>query len=866
MKRLFARLGGLIKGLTGSILAALVMAAAIMAFASTAAYRSVEQRLYDLRVRMKPKPEAMPELVLLNVDDPSIAALDVYPWPRFYYAEAIRRLEAVGLGLFVCDLQFIESSPAIVNMAAYEAIVAAGIGGRPPSPDELGSLIIDNDGELSAAAEAFGRSVMPFSFSNFMVQPSLSEEEKAFRASAAAEFTRKASIPVPVAREADFQALRDGDRIAINYPIPGIMTGTEYFGFVDNDVDEDGTHRRVRLARVFEGRVYFQLGFVAFLRMCGVGLDALVLEPGKSITIRDAVHPLSGERGDIRIPVDERCAILFDWIGDFPSTARSLSAYALFEYGEYAEQAEFQLMLKDMEFGQTRRPELADELEVLKRSIEGEADLERRFPLRKAYRSKLLEYQAIIKTYLDSSVARLDELQVAKAAGLEVDDDEMSSISQLITAIRIKTEVDALFDSVAVLGLTATGTQDIGVTPLSNAYWMVGTYPTLINTLVNGRFIRELPKPIEYALIAALSLALVLSLRLLPAKPSMALVALTLAGLNFALFAAFFRAYLAVGQFSLNLAVIVPSAAVLLGKFAGEEESRQFIQGAFSKYLAQDVIDQILADPNSLRLGGQSCEITTFFSDVAGFSSISERLSAEELVHLLNEYLSEMSDIIMRNRGTVDKYEGDAIMAFWGAPLSFPEHPYNACLSALQMQRRLDELRVSWRASGRDELRVRMGLNTGTAVAGNMGSHSRMNYTVMGDSVNLASRLEGANKQYGTYVMVSENTWRATQDRFRYRELDTIRVVGKAEPIRVFELIGTSGDQDDARETVLAAFGKGLSLYRAGRWKEALAAFASALRIDIEDGPSRAYYARCRKFIASPPPEDWDGVFTLSSK
>ncbi len=866
MKRLIARLGGLTKGLTGSILAASVIAAAIMALALTPAYKNVEQRLYDLRVRLKPKSEAMPELVLLNVDDPSIAALDVYPWPRYYFAEAIRRLEAVGLGLFICDLQFIESSPAIVDMAAYQSIVAAGSDGRIPSPDELRSLIIDNDGELSAAAKALGRSVMPFSFSNFQVQPSLSDEEKAFRAAAAAEFTRKASVPIPLGREAEFEALRDVDRIAINYPIPGIMLGTEYFGFVDNDVDDDGTHRRVRLARVFDGRVYFQLGFVAFLRMCGVGLDALDVEPGKSITIRDAVHPMTGERGDISIPVDVRCSILFDWIGDFPSTARSLSAYALFEYGEYAEQAEFQLMLKDMEFGQTRRPELAEELEALRRSIAEEADLVMRFPLKKAYRSKLSEYQAIIQTYLDASVARLDELQAAKASGVEVDDDEMSSISQQITAIRIKTEVDALFDSVAVLGLTATGTQDIGVTPLSNAYWMVGTYPTLINTLVNGRFIRVMPRSLEFALFAALSIAIVLSIRLLPAKPSMALVALAVAAVNAAAFAAFFRAYVVVGQFGLNLAVIVPSAAVMLGKFAGEEESRQFIQGAFSKYLAQDVIDQILADPNSLRLGGQSCEITTFFSDVAGFSSISEKLSAEELVHLLNEYLSEMSDIIMRNRGTVDKYEGDAIMAFWGAPLSYPEHPYNACLSAVQMQDRLAELRTSWRAAGRNELKVRMGLNTGTAVAGNMGSHSRMNYTVMGDSVNLASRLEGANKHYGTFVMASENTWRATKDRFRYRELDTIRVVGKAEPIRVFELIGTTGVLDDARETVLAAFDKGVSLYRRRRWKEAQGAFASALRVDLEDGPSRTYYSRCRKFLASPPPEDWDGVFTLSSK
>ncbi|HAE23537.1 MAG TPA: hypothetical protein DCG47_14650 [Spirochaetaceae bacterium] len=866
MKHFLARLGALTKGPVGSILAALAIAALIIVFSLTPAYRSVEYVLYDLRFRLKPKAEPLPELVLLNVDDPSIAALDVYPWPRYYYAEALRQLEAVGLGGLVCDLQFIESSPALVNMAGFEALALASAAGAVPGPEELASLIIDNDGELSAAAGAYGRAVMPFSFANVSVLPSLSDDELAYRSAAVAEFTRKASLPIPMGQEEAFEALKDSDRVAVNYPIPGIMLAVDYFGFVDNDVDEDGTHRRVRLARVFDDRVYFQLGFVSFLRMCGVGLEAVIVEPGKQMTIRDAVHPVSGKRGDIVIPVDKRCSVYFDWIGDFNATARSLSAHALFEYAENAELAEFQLMLKDMESGQSLRMELAEELAAIKQSMAAERDLERRFPLKKAYWSKLAAYQAVIQGYLDESAARLDELRADKAAGTEVDEAEISSLMQLITAIRIKTEVDYLYDSVAVIGLTATGTQDIGVTPLSSAYWMVGSYPTIINTLARGRFLRDLPKPAEYALIALLAVAIVLSIRRLPAKPSIALIVIAVLGVNAAIILAFFQSYIIVGQFSLNLALVFPSTLVMLGKFAGEEENRQFIQGAFSKYLAQDVIDQILANPDSLRLGGQSCEITTFFSDVAGFSSISEKLSAEDLVQLLNEYLSEMSDIIMHNRGTVDKYEGDAIMAFWGAPLSYPEHPYNACLSAVQMQARLEELRAAWRAQGRDELKVRIGLNTGKAVAGNMGSHTRMNYTVMGDSVNLASRLEGANKFYGSYTMASEYTWQATKDDFRYRELDIIRVVGKAEPIRVFELIGLKGGLSDAREAVLASFDSGLALYRQRRWKEALNAFTAALRVDMADGPSRVYYARCRKFLSSPPAADWDGVSSLSSK
>jgi adenylate cyclase len=235
-------------------------------------------------------------------------------------------------------------------------------------------------------------------------------------------------------------------------------------------------------------------------------------------------------------------------------------------------------------------------------------------------------------------------------------------------------------------------------------------------------------------------------------------------------------------------------------------------------------------------------------------------------VQLLNEYLSEMTDNIMKNRGTVDKYEGDAIMAFWGAPLNYPEHAWFACMSAIEMQRRLLEMRKQWKKEGRHELRVRMGINSGLAVAGNMGSRSRMNYTVMGDSVNLASRLEGANKFYGTYSMVSQFTQAKVKDQFLFRELDRIRVVGKNEPIKVYELLEESGKLSDQKESMLEHYNKGLALFSQTRWQDARSAFLNALRVDRDDAPSKVYYKRCEAFMKTPPAADWDGVFNLSSK
>jgi adenylate cyclase len=866
MKKLLARLGKLTSGGPGALLSALIMIGLVYLFSLTTAHDRLEYVFYDLRFKIKPKAEPLPELVLLNVDDPSISALGVYPWPRHYYAYILRQLKEVGLANLVFDFQFMDSSPPLLNPDGFNTILGELSIGKPILPEDLYKVVIDNDRDLAMAVAEFPGTILPYSFAKVESKLSLSPEVQAAKDASIEKFTKSASLPLPVGREEIFRALADADRVTINYPIPELMDAASSFGFVDNDADLDGAHRRVRLIRVFQDRIYLHLSLISFLRMCGSDIEDLVIEPGTAITIRNAVHPVDGQRRDVRIPVDKSCAIYFDWIGDFDQTARSVSAHALIEYPFYAEQFEMQLMLKDMVSGKSERAELSAELDTLKTSILEEKDLSTRFSLRQEYRRRLVRYQALIQTYLDESQKELEDLESRKKAGDDIDPESLASIQTLITAISIKTQVEYLFDSVAVIGLTATGTQDEGITPLSNNYWMVGSYPTAINTLARGMFIRTVPKHLEWAAMGALAIALAWFIHDRSAKIALLSIGLLVVLANGAALGLFFYSYIWIDQLSLNLALLLPSALIIVTKFAGEEEQRQFIQGAFSKYLSQDVIDRIIADPEALRLGGDSCRITTFFSDIAGFSGISEKLNAEGLVQLLNEYLSEMTDIIMGNQGTVDKYEGDAIMAFWGAPLAFPDHAYQACFSAVQMQRRLAELREGWRAQGRHELRVRMGLNTGDAVAGNMGSRTRMNYTVMGDSVNLASRLEGANKVYGTYAMVSHYTHQAVEDQFRFRELDTIRVVGKKEPITVYELIETPEAVPEKKQELLRHYEGGMALYKQRRWKDAKNNFARALKLDLEDQPSKLYFVRCRAFLQAPPPDSWDGVSNLSSK
>ena len=248
------------------------------------------------------------------------------------------------------------------------------------------------------------------------------------------------------------------------------------------------------------------------------------------------------------------------------------------------------------------------------------------------------------------------------------------------------------------------------------------------------------------------------------------------------------------------------------------------------------------------------------------FSTISEQLTPKELVALLNDYLTAMCDIIADYDGTVDKFEGDAIIAFWGAPLSQPDHARLACFASIDMQNYMVGYRERLAAEGRPLLNVRMGLNTGRMLVGNLGSAQRMDYTMMGDPVNLAARLEGANKFYQTYSMISDFTYLQVADEVEARELDLIRVVGKREAVRVHELLDRRGRLDAERLELLVRYNQGLDFYKARKFKEAIGAFRGALEVVPLDGPSLTYIDRCEDYLAEPPPDDWDGVYTLTSK
>src|SRR3989344_3207262 len=281
-----------------------------------------------------------------------------------------------------------------------------------------------------------------------------------------------------------------------------------------------------------------------------------------------------------------------------------------------------------------------------------------------------------------------------------------------------------------------------------------------------------------------------------------------------------------------------------------EKKQKKFISDAFSKYINKDLLKEILDMKTELKLGGEKRTITIFFSDIRNFTSLSEKLSPEDLVSLINNYLTTMTRIILKNKGTVDKFIGDAVMAFWNAPLKEENHAELACKTAIEQIEALNKFDFS----------IGIGIHTGEAIVGNIGSEDRFNYTVMGDTINLCSRLEGLTKQYGVKIIMSESTHKIIKEKFNCRKLDVVKVKGKKVPVVIYELC------IDKNEKFNSQFEKALELYLKSNFKQSLKEFESALKIKKDDKSCNVFIERCRYFIKNPPGKNWDGVFEFKEK
>lgn len=474
-----------------------------------------------------------------------------------------------------------------------------------------------------------------------------------------------------------------------------------------------------------------------------------------------------------------------------------------------------------------------------------------------------------------------------------IDDERFETIEEAETGAEINTFSDPEFgylydgtfkNKIVLVGSTVPEDHDLfpiatarGEQSGDNLMYGVEIHANVIENVLRGQFIRKQSTLTEILAIFLFTITTFFVTSALKNSKTRHHFLVEVNGFLFTLAEIFIIGYAALTLFNDYLFLVTaisPTIAVLGGYFSStayhfvvERKQRMLIKGMFSTYVNPSVVDELITNPEKLTLGGERKELSVLFSDLVGFTTLSEGIPPEQLVGLLNEYLSSMTQIIFKNNGTLDKYDGDAVMAFWGAPIPQHDHALRACLSALQMQQALAQIRRVWREQNRPLFRARIGINTGEMIVGNTGGTGRFDYTVIGDSVNLASRLEGANKQYKTGIMVSQQTYDLVKDKILGRELDLMSVKGRLEPLKTFELLQElNGTIDPALEQFLESYTEALRLYKGRRWADARRKFEEALSLRPHDQPTHLYVERTTLYESNPPPEDWNGVFVLETK
>ena len=430
-----------------------------------------------------------------------------------------------------------------------------------------------------------------------------------------------------------------------------------------------------------------------------------------------------------------------------------------------------------------------------------------------------------------------------------------------------RTPADAFRDRIVFVGSTAIGVYDLRVTPFSAVFPGLEVHANVADNILRQTFLFRPGWAALFDLAAILLMGMVTGLVLprLRVFFSVSLIGVLFVGYLLISQAFFVRQGIWLNAVYPLLTMVIVYTAVTLYRYIIEEREKRKIRGAFSFYVTPSVVNEMLKNPEKLKLGGDKKELSVLFSDIRGFTTLAEEMEPETLVNLLNEYLTDVTNVVFEFDGLLDKYIGDAVMAVFGAPLEQTDHPMRACRTALKMLERLSKMQQKWEAEGTPRLDIGIGINTGPMVVGNMGSERRFDYTVMGDSVNLASRLEGINKEYGTRVVISEFTHERVKGDFFCRELDAVRVKGKVRPVKIFELVALRSDKDP-RIDIIEPFAQALSHYREQEWDRAEEKFNEVLSKIPEDVVARLYLQRIANLREQPPGPGWDGVFTMKRK
>jgi len=473
-------------------------------------------------------------------------------------------------------------------------------------------------------------------------------------------------------------------------------------------------------------------------------------------------------------------------------------------------------------------------------------------------------YDTIERIIAAGGAASLKDFENTVRGNFKVYNDQYKEYTEHVASL-----AKSAAGSFAVIGDTATGTSDLGNNPFKQRYPNVGTHANIYNTIMSRQLITPTPRWFSWLVglaVAALSAFAFRRIKVLRERIAYGLVSMVAVFVILAAIMAFTGVY--VQLFVPLMTATFTFLLVSILRFVFSEQEKSFLRKAFTMYLSSDVVNQIVADPSLLKLGGHEKHITALFTDIKSFSTLSEKVTPEQLVEILNRYLTLMSNIVLEEKGTIDKYIGDAIVSFFGAPIDLPDHAERACLAAVRMKQAEKALNDDMVSSGFTPMPVytRIGINSGPMVVGNMGTDNKMNYTIMGNDVNLAARLEGVNKQYGTWILVSESTWKATNGKFLGRKLDRVRVVGIETPVQLDNILGVRAEASGRQVTLVERFDEAIDAYREKRFGDALLLFTKCTEIDPEDNASRIFLDRVKGLIKEGTGPDWSDIVNLTTK
>ena len=875
--------------------------------------------VYDLLLRFRSDRERISDIVFLDVDDNAIAYKGEFPWPRSIIADALLKLKEFGARAAIFDIEYIDKGPQGVDtiylnqhlpvdfessffeiktdaVDLFQAIKAGWIGSSDidgVAQDFINSIdgtkmglfnrvqgvARDNDKYLVDCSALFGNSWVSL---NLRDEP-LTDEEQIMRRPLAEELFSYSNL---APRSNAFK----GKYVDILPTIPAFARAARGAGFTNVEIDKDGVRRRIDLAQNIFDYWYLQLAFAPLVNYLG----SPEIELGNRRMVLNGAKMPNGEIKDISIPLDGHGRMLLDWPKeDYKDSYDHIS----FQQFSLLEDIDAELEANSRELSSidfytfagldpslARLPGILLNLSnifnwtymVKTEALENSSN--ESFDDYVYYRTQSRE---LIQEILDIDPgvkvsALVPELSAMQPEWADLFQDWADFVGQRVERLKInlekyeeiKEEIEGkVQDKFCILGRTDTGTTDYGANPFYGKYINVGTHGVVLDMILSGVFIE--PIDIIWLILFTLvfvSLFFLVTTKLSPVPRAVSgfiitALAAVASALVFRYTGYFFNPLLTL--FSMVSAVIVREII----SYAGSEREKQFIRKAFSTYVSDDVVKEIISDPSRLQLGGTKRHMSAIFTDVQGFSTISEQLDPESLVSLLNRYLTFMSDAILEEKGTIDKYEGDAIIAFFGAPMPLSDHALRACSSAIAMKKIERELnkKILEENLSPKPLLTRIGINTGSMVAGNMGTGNKMNYTIMGNAVNLAARLEGVNKQYGTWVIASDETIQETEGRILTRKLDRVRVVGINEPVRLHELINMTDYAEPQEKKLVEIFHQALDCFENRKWNEAIEGFEQTLAIE-EGGPSEIYLRRCKTYLSYPPPDEWDGVNNLTEK